>query len=124
MGPLAKMAGGIKKMEEGKTVEKKAAIIMRLNNSSIRVNGPLFETRFDNVPFDNESEKIISQAKDLASQLENLIVEKLDYGRAIKIALEKLEETYVWIMKAIRDEQVIREANQVKLDEMTVRGEE
>lgn len=38
-------------------------------------------------------------------------IESLPNGRAKSLALTKLEECYMWIGKAIRDEQLVRNAN-------------
>ncbi len=62
--------------------------------------------RFDYVKYDNSSMVDQEEAKDLCRKLEHLI-DGLGAGRAQSLALTKLEEVYMWIGKAIRDEQVL-----------------
>lgn len=61
--------------------------------------------RFDYVKYDNPSMDKQEAAKIAVQSLERLINE-LGAGRAQSLALTKLEEVYMWIGKAIRDEQV------------------
>ena len=64
-------------------------------------------SRFDYIGYDKTS--IIQQArfKDEFIKLE-LYINEFEDGRSKELALEKLEECYMWIGKTIRDEQVIR----------------
>jgi hypothetical protein len=63
--------------------------------------------RFDYIGYDKTS--IIQQArfKDEFIKLE-LYINEFEDSRSKKLALEKLEECYMWIGKTIRDEQGIR----------------
>ena len=62
--------------------------------------------RFDYVAYDHQAVENQKIAKYLVSELESFICTKFPAGRAPSIALTKLEEVYMWIGKAIRDEQV------------------
>lgn len=62
--------------------------------------------RFDYVKYDAESIKNQTIAKDRCQEVEWFINTHLKDGRAKSLALTKLEEVYMWIGKAIRDEQV------------------
>lgn len=62
--------------------------------------------RFDYVKYDEASIKTQSEAKALCEKMEWHINTQLKDGRAKSLALTKLEEVYMWIGKAIRDEQV------------------
>lgn len=64
-------------------------------------------SRFDYVKYDKRSIEIQEPCKDLCRSLEALI-SCLGTGRATSIALTKLEECYMWIGKAIRDDQIAR----------------
>lgn len=63
--------------------------------------------RFDYVKYDRESERLQSNAKALMVDAVKMINQIPD-GQAKSLALTKLEEAYMWIGKAIRDEQIQR----------------
>lgn len=74
-------------------------------------------SRFDYVKYDNLSLGLQSEMK---SDFENLAGEMemhLPEGRAKALALTKLEECYMWIGKAIRDEQIARNGSAEPQDE-------
>lgn len=63
--------------------------------------------RFDYVKYDEEATQKQGCAKMLVQALEFFIDKSLtESSRAKAIAIAKLEEVYMWIGKAIRDEQV------------------
>lgn len=65
-------------------------------------------SRFDYVKYD---EKAIAQQKVFKEAFERLEAEVQDDfapGRAQSLILTKLEEAYMWVGKAIRDEQIAR----------------
>lgn len=64
--------------------------------------------RFDYVEYDDVSKGDQNLAKALVSRLE-VFISGLGSGRSQSMAMTKLEETYMWIGKAIRDEQLRRE---------------
>lgn len=64
-------------------------------------------SRFDYVKYDERSIGDQSLAKDTCERLERLI-DTFPNGRSKSIALTKLEETYMWTGKMIRDEQISR----------------
>lgn len=64
-------------------------------------------SRFDYVAYDNAATVSQGLAKDAVTSLE-FIVDSLPRGPAQSLALTKLEECYMWIGKAIRDEQIAR----------------
>ena len=61
--------------------------------------------RFDYVKFDAEAQRRMAWMKEHFGVLADN-VEKLPDGRARALALTAMEEAYMWIGKAIRDEQV------------------
>ena len=63
--------------------------------------------RFDYIRYDEKSAKAQKSAKNICSMLEGFI-DALPKGRASSLALTKLEEVYMWIGKAIRDDQIER----------------
>jgi len=71
-------------------------------------------SRFDYVRYDETAQVIQNAAKDICSNLENLIDDNLRDGRSKSLALTKLEETYMWIGKAIRDDQVQNRAAELQ----------
>jgi hypothetical protein len=62
--------------------------------------------RFDYIKYNNESLEIQLIAKKQCENLEELIELSLNSSRYKKLALTKLEEVYMWIGKAIRDDQI------------------
>ncbi len=63
--------------------------------------------RFDYVRYDETAQKLQEQFKVKVSELEALI-ESLPPSRGGSLALTKLEEVYMWVGKAIRDDQVVK----------------
>ena len=63
--------------------------------------------RFNYVRYDEQSTKQQEQAKAMCEAMEQFI-ESLGAGRLQSLALTALEETYMWIGKAIRDNPVMR----------------
>lgn len=66
-------------------------------------------SRFDYVKYDEQAMSQGAEAKAAAQNLEGLI-DKLQSPRAKALAHTKLEECYMWIGKAIRDDQIARGA--------------
>lgn len=64
-------------------------------------------SRFDYVQYDPAAIGLQEQAKELCVDLERFIEASPD-GRAKALALTALEECYMWIGKAIRDDQIRR----------------
>lgn len=64
-------------------------------------------SRFDYVAYDQYAQRGQEMAKICCQQLEGKI-ENLPESRAKALALTKLEECYMWIGKAIRDDQIKR----------------
>lgn len=64
-------------------------------------------SRFDYVKYDEDSENPQLEAKtDFIAIAEK--IENLGPSRAASLALTKLEEAYMWVGKAIRDNQIAR----------------
>lgn len=66
-------------------------------------------SRFDYVKYDDAAQVGQDVAKDLCQKLEMLIEATPGAGRSKALAITKLEETYMWIGKAIRDSQLERQ---------------
>ena len=64
--------------------------------------------RFDYVKYDEEAINTQEGFKELFIQLDDCIQKNLKPGRASALVFTKLEEAYMWVGKAIRDEQIIR----------------
>lgn len=64
--------------------------------------------RFDYVQYDQEAIVCQGLAKEHALDIEAFIEDRLKSPRAKALALTKLEEVYMWIGKAIRDDQIER----------------
>ena len=64
--------------------------------------------RFDYVKYDEQAQKTQDMFKHSVIGLEKDIVGSLADSRAQSLALTKLEEVYMWIGKAIRDDQIKR----------------
>lgn len=61
--------------------------------------------RFDYVKYDDNATKLQSDFKDQFMVLESMVDKALMNGRAKSLVYTKLEECYMWVGKAIRDEQ-------------------
>jgi len=64
--------------------------------------------RFDYVKYDDSAKSDQETFKEIVSTLENNIMTRLESPRATALALTKLEECYMWIGKAVRDDQISR----------------
>jgi hypothetical protein len=64
--------------------------------------------RFDYVKYDDSAKIIQEGFKQMFMELEDKVGTLLVSPRAKALALTKLEETYLWIGKAIRDDQISR----------------
>lgn len=67
-------------------------------------------SRFDYVAYDDRSNELSSQFKETFAKLEAQVA-GLAEGRAKSLILTKLEEGYMWVGKAIRDDQIKRQTN-------------
>jgi hypothetical protein len=67
----------------------------------VRANG-----RFDYVAYDQVAAEKQAEAKELFRKMEHFAETRLNNGRAKSLVFTKLEEAYMWVGKAIRDEQV------------------
>jgi len=65
-------------------------------------------SRFDYVKYDEKAAEDQAQFKALFEEVETAITRNLKPGRASSLVLTKIEEAYMWIGKAIRDEQIAR----------------
>lgn len=63
-------------------------------------------SRFDYVKYDEQAAQYQANFKDSVTNLEFDIEERLKSPRAKALALTKLEECYMWIGKAIRNDQL------------------
>lgn len=75
-------------------------------------------SRFDYVKYDEQSGDDQEAFKVKCQSLEQSI-ETLNSPRAKYLALAKLEETYMWIGKAIRDDQIVRNGSAPLQEERT-----
>lgn len=65
-------------------------------------------SRFDYVKYDEQAVADQAHFKAKFETLDHDVETKLPNGRAKSLVLTKLEEAYMWIGKAIRDEQVVK----------------
>jgi hypothetical protein len=65
-------------------------------------------SRFDYVAYDDKAREKQAEAKEAFTKLDHWVETHLDNGRAKSLVFTKLEEAYMWIGKAIRDEQVMQ----------------
>lgn len=75
-------------------------------------------SRFDYVKYDELAIEDQEKAKRHCAVLEGL-VDRLESPRAKALALTKLEECYMWIGKAIRDDQIKRNGSAQLQEERT-----
>lgn len=62
---------------------------------------------FDYVKYDEQAQGQQAFYKTKFEELHN-VVQSLEPGRAKALAMTKLEEAYMWVGKALRDEQIAR----------------
>lgn len=62
-------------------------------------------SRFESVQFDESSKEKWALLTKQYSQLENIINNLLEDGRARSVVMTKLEESFMWVGKAIRNDQ-------------------
>lgn len=67
-------------------------------------------SRFDYVQYDTQANVVQANFKTAFSIMEKQVNELLTSPRAKALVLSKLEEAYMWIGKAIRDDQIARGA--------------
>lgn len=65
-------------------------------------------SRFDYVGYDEQAQADQKQFKETCTLVELNIENRLKSPRSKALALTKLEEVYMWIGKAIRDDQIAR----------------
>lgn len=65
-------------------------------------------SRFDYVAYDDKAIHLQKAFKDHFSLLEEMTEKYLPNGRAKSLVLTKYEEAYMWIGKAVRDDQIKR----------------
>lgn len=73
-------------------------------------------SRFDYIAYDDEAKELQAEFKSLFQKVESQ-TEAFPDGRSKALALTALEESYMWIGKAIRDGQIARRIGSVKLEE-------
>ena len=61
--------------------------------------------RFSYIKYDEDATRLQARFKELFEKIEATMDERLDEGRSTSLAYTKLEEAYMWIGKAIRDQQ-------------------
>jgi len=72
-------------------------------------------SRFDYVKYDEKAANLQAEFKTFFEAIEARVNDLMP-GRAQSLAMTKLEEAYMWIGKAIRDEQIFRN-NEAPLQE-------
>lgn len=73
--------------------------------------------RFDYVKFDESTAKKLTNFKEFFTMLESEVEGNLKDGRAKALVMTKLEEAYMWVGKALRDEQIARGGSAADLPE-------
>lgn len=73
--------------------------------------------RFDYVKYDEEAARNSQDALKRVDDVRAFIDTNLKPGRASSLAMTKLEECFMWIGKAIRDDQVARDAAKANKEE-------
>lgn len=83
-------------------------LVVFCNKLAKNVKEKIKMSRFDYVKYDEKSCDFQAGFKDLFETVE-FEVDKLAPGRAKALIYTKLEEAYMWVGKAIRDEQIYRQ---------------
>lgn len=64
--------------------------------------------RFDYVKYDNETLEKQKEFKEKFQELEKM-VDQLENGRSKSLIYTSLEESYMWVGKALRDQQITKD---------------
>ena len=64
--------------------------------------------RFDYVKYDNETLEKQKEFKEKFQELEKMI-DQLENGRSKSLIYTSLEESYMWVGKALRDQQITKD---------------
>lgn len=75
--------------------------------------------RFDYVKYDAKAEEDQKQFKAMFEEMDVAVTRNLKPGRASSLVFTKLEEAYMWVGKAIRDEQIVRNGSAPLQEERT-----
>lgn len=73
--------------------------------------------RFDYVKFDEDTTQVLRRAKEFYATVSMHIEQTLDDGDAKKRAFQHLEESYMWVGKALRDMVLAKGENPEELPE-------
>ncbi len=65
-------------------------------------------SRFDYVKYDQDAQDAQAELKMAFEEVEKKVECLIKSGRAKSLVLTKLEEAYMWVGKAIRDDQIAR----------------
>lgn len=76
-------------------------------------------SRFDYVKYDDAAQVDQAEFKKLFEAVETKINSCSMTGRAVSLAFTKLEECYMWVGKAIRDDQIARNGTSDLQEERT-----
>ena len=76
--------------------------------------------RFNYVKYDNQASDVQEKFKEVCENLESMIEYSLESPRAKALALTKLEEFYMWVGKAVRDDQITRGGDATHTAERTL----
>jgi hypothetical protein len=74
-------------------------------------------TRFDYVKYDKHGTEVQADFKKIFEDLEYEVTRHLKSPRAKALVFTKLEEAYMWIGKAVRDDQIERNGSAELLEE-------
>lgn len=69
-------------------------------------------SRFDYVMYDDQSRELQAQFKEQFERLEFMVQGNLRPSRATALILTHLEGGYLWVGKAIRDDQIARQGRE------------
>lgn len=86
-----------------------------MEQTKVDSNGIEFKVRqagsFDYVKYDERATEDQAKFKKMFQEIESELLITIVPGRARSLVLTKLEEAYAWLGKAIRDDQVARNAS-------------
>ena len=68
---------------------------------AIQIPGPL-----DSVPFDEHHQRVHAALKEQYTRLHNMISQNVMSPRARALALTNLEQSFLWLGRAIREDQI------------------
>ena len=71
-------------------------------------------SRFKPIKFDDESKRKQDILLEEFQELERTVTKLMDESNAVDLSLRKLEESFMWLLKAVKHEQILRQGRRIQ----------